>query len=122
MIRTLARSVIHNATVTHTAHDWPVSLHLDPVIMRAADLLPLEEVEVVNIATAARCRTFVQPGEHGEVRLYAAPEHHVRAGDVISILAFSQLHAGQTLEHRAKIVTLDANNNVIAIADATTQY
>ena len=122
MIRSLVRSVIHNATVTHTANDWPVSLHLDPAVMRAAELLPLEEVEIVNISTAARCRTFVQPGEHGQVRLYAAPEHHVRAGDVISIIAFSQLHAGQTLDHRAKIVTLDANNNVITIADATTQY
>lgn len=122
MIRNLVRSVIHNATVTHSAHDWPISLRLDPAIMRAAELLPLEEVEVVNISTAARCRTFVQPGEHGEVRLFSAPEHHVRAGDLISILTFSQLHAGQTLDHRAKIVTLDANNNVITIADATTQY
>ena len=122
MIRNLVRSIIHNATVTHMSNDWPVSLRLDPIVMRAAELLPLEEVEVVNIATAARCRTFVQLGERGEVRLYAAPEHHVRAGDVISILAFSQLHAGQTLDHLAKIVTLDANNNVISIADATTQY
>jgi aspartate 1-decarboxylase len=122
MIRNLVRSVIHNATVTHTAHDWPVSLRLDPVVMRAAELLPLEEVEIVNLSTAARCRTFVQPGESGEVRLFAAVEQHVRAGDVITILAFSQLHAGQTLDHVAKVVTLDANNNVIAIADATTQY
>jgi len=122
MIRSLVRSVIHNATVTHTAHDWPVSLRLDPAVMRAAELLPLEEVEIVNISTAARSRTFVQPGESGEVRLYAAVEHHVRAGDIVTILAFSQLHAGQTLEHVAKVVTLDANNNVIAIADATTQY
>jgi aspartate 1-decarboxylase len=122
VIRTLARAVIHNATVTHTASDWPVSLRLDPVVMRAAELLPLEEVEIVNISTAARYRTFVQPGESNEVRIYAGVEQHVRAGDVISILAFSQLHDGQTLDHRAKIVTLDANNNVIAIADATTQY
>jgi aspartate 1-decarboxylase len=120
VIRNLVRSVIQNATVTHTASDWPVSLRLDPVIMRAAELLPLEEVEIVNISTAARYRTFVQPGESGEVRLHT--ERHARAGDIISIVAFSQLHAGQTLDHRAKFVTLDAHNNVITIADATTQY
>ena len=122
MIRTLARAVIHNANVTHTGSDWPVSLRLDPVVMRAAELLPLEEVEIINISTAGRYRTFVQPGESGEVRIYAAAEHHARAGDVITILAFSQLHDGQTLDHRAKVVTLDAKNSVISIADATTQY
>ena len=118
MIRTLARSVIHNATVTSTATDWPVSLRIDPVIMRAAELLPLEEVEIVNLSTAARSRTYVQPGAAGEVHVFASAS----AGDIISIIAFMQLHAGQTLDHRAKIVTLDANNNVITIADATTQY
>ena len=118
MIRTLARSVIHNATVTSTATDWPVSLRIDPVIMRAAELLPLEEVEIVNISTGARTRSYVQPGGSGEVHVFA-PAH---AGDIVSILSFSQLHDGQTLDHRAKVVTLDANNNVITIADATTQY
>ena len=114
----LVRAVIHNATVTHVSSDWPVALRLDPVIMRAAQLLPLEEVEIVNLSTGGRSRTHVQPGAAGEVRVFAAAS----AGDIISIIAVAQLHAGQTLDHRAKIVTLDANNNVIAIADATTQY
>ena len=114
----LVRSIIQNATVTQASSDWPVALRLDPVIMRAAQLLPLEEVEIVNISTGARSRTYVQPGAASEVCVFAA----ARAGDIISIIAFSQLHAGQTLDHRAKIVTLDAHNNVITIADATTQY
>jgi len=117
-VSNLVRAVIHNATVTQVASDWPVALRLDPVIMSAAQLLPLEEVEIVNLSTAARSRTYVQPGAAGEVGVFAA----AAAGDIISIIAFAQLHAGQTLDHRAKIVTLDANNNVITIADATTQY
>lgn len=118
MIRNLVRSIIHNATVTDVSSDWPVALRLDPVIMRAAELLPLEEVEIVNLSSGVRSRTYVHPGGNGEVCVFVT----ARIGDIISIVAFSQLHAGQTLDHRAKIVTLDANNNVIAIADATTQY
>jgi aspartate 1-decarboxylase len=117
-VSNLVRAVIHNATVTHASSDWPVALRLDAVIMRAAQLLPLEEVEIVNLSTGARSRTYVQPGAAGEVSVFAAAS----AGDIVSIIAFAQLHAGQTLDHRAKIVTLDANNNVITIADATTQY
>jgi aspartate 1-decarboxylase len=122
MIRMLLRAVVHNATVTHTESNPPVSLRLDPVVMRAAELLPLEEVELVNLATGARVRTWVQPGADGEVRVHAAAQSHVRAGDVISILAFTQLHAGQTLDHRAKVVTVDAANRVTSIADAPAQF
>jgi aspartate 1-decarboxylase len=122
MIRTLLRAVVHNATVTHTDSNVPVSLRLDPVLMRAAELLPLEEVELVNITTGARVRTWVEPGTDGEVRVHAAAQSHVRAGDVISILSFTQLHAGQTLDHRAKVVTVDGGNRVASIADAPAQF
>ncbi len=122
MIRNLIRSVIHNATVTSIAHQWPIALRLDPVIMRAADLAPLEVVEVVSLSTVTRFRTYVQPGEPGEVTVFTTHEQNVSTGDVISILTYSQLHAGQSLEHRAKLVTLDPHNHVIAIADATTQF
>jgi aspartate 1-decarboxylase len=122
MIRSLLRAVVHNATVTQTDSAVPVALRLDPVVMRAAELLPLEEVELVNLTTGARVRTWVQPGADGEVRVHAAPHTHVRAGDTISILAFTQLHAGQTLDHRAKIVTVDGANRVTSITDAATQF
>jgi len=49
-------------------------------------------------------------------RLPESEEHVGRMGSV------RRCDLQQTLDHRAKIVTLDANNNVITIADATTQY
>jgi len=122
VIRNLVRSVIHNATVTNIAHQWPVALRLDPAIMRAAELVPLEIVEIMSLSTVTRFRTYVQPGDPGEVTVFTTHEHHVSAGDVVSILTYSQLHAGQSLDHRAKLVTLDPGNHVIAIADATTQF
>lgn len=108
MMRRLVRAAIHNATVTSGEG---VAARIDPVILAAADILPLEEVEVVHHATGARFFTFAEKGADGEVR---APG--VRAGDVISIVSWGLLHDGQTLAHEAKIVTLDARNGVIAIA------
>lgn len=108
MMRRLVRAAIQNATVTGAS----LTLRIDPVILRAADILPLEEVELVNHATTERVITFAEVGESGQV---LAPG--VRAGDVVSIVSWGVMHDGQTLNHTAKIVTLDENNGVVAVAE-----
>jgi len=117
MMRRFLRSAIHNATVTVADGELPVALRLDPLVMTAAGLLPREEVEVVVIHTGDRFTTFVEPGSVGEVRVHSASAHHVRAGDVISLLAWGLLHDGQTLGHSARMVTIDAENRVISLTE-----
>lgn len=107
MMRRLVRAAIQNATVTHGN---ALTLRIDPLILRAANILPLEEVEIVNHATGERVTTFAEEAAGGEVH---APR--MRAGDVISIVSWGVLHDGQTLNHTAKIVTVDGKNEVRAI-------
>jgi aspartate 1-decarboxylase len=116
MIRSLVRSVIHNAVVTQSDAAWPSSLRIDGVLLRAAEILPFEQVEVVNVATGLRFRTYAEPGEDGsgEVRLH----HGARAGDTISIIAFGLLHDGQTINHKARVVTLDVKNAIVSITES----
>lgn len=109
MMRRLVRAAIQNATVTRSEG---LTLRIDPVVLRAADILPLEEVEIVHHATAQRFITFAEEGEAGEVSV-----PRVRAGDTISILSWGTMHDGQTLAHRAKLVTLDASNRVVALVE-----
>lgn len=113
MMRALLRSIIRNATVTHADS---ASLRLDPLLMRAAELLPLERVDLVNVATGAHFTTFVEAGEEGsgEVRIHGA----ARVGDVVSILCWGFLHDGQTLAHRAKVVTVDERNKVVSLLES----
>jgi len=112
MMRRLVRAAIQNATVTRSEG---LTLRIDPVILRAANILPLEEVELVNHSTSERFTTFAELGGDKEV---LAPR--VRSGDVISIVAWGVMHDGQTLNHTAKIVTLDAGNVVVAITEVRT--
>ncbi|MDQ3280740.1 MAG: aspartate 1-decarboxylase [Acidobacteriota bacterium] len=109
MMRRLVRAAIRNATVTRGEG---LTLRIDPVILRAANILPLEEVELVNHATGERFTTFAEAGAAGEV---IAPRF--RSGDAISIVSWGILHDGQTLAHKATIVTLDASNSVIAVSE-----
>lgn len=109
MMRRLVRAAIRNATVSRGEG---FTLRIDPVILRAANILPLEEVEVVNHATGERTVTFAEPGESGMV---IAPR--TRAGDVVSIVAWGVMHDGQTLAHKATIVTLEGKNRVVAVTE-----
>ena len=111
MMRRLVRAAIRNATVTRGD---ALTLRLDPVILRAANILPLEEVELVNHATGERFVTFAEAGAEGEV---VAPR--VRTGDTVSILSWGVMHDGQTLAHRATLVTLDEGNRVVEVAEAS---
>jgi aspartate 1-decarboxylase len=107
MMRRLLRAAIRNATVTESEAR---NVRLDPVVLRAANILPLEEVEVVHHVTGNRVVTFAEEGAAGEV---AAP--HARVGDTVSVLSWGLLHDGQTLHHRATLVTLDPENRVVAL-------
>ena len=41
----------------------------------------------------------------------------MRTGDVISIVSWGVLHDGQTLNHTAKLITLDNKNQVTALVE-----
>lgn len=110
MMRRLVRAAVRNATITHSEG---VTLRIDPLILTAANILPLEEVELVNHGTGERVTTFAESGSAGDV---CAP--HMRAGDVVSILSWGVLHDGQTLNHTAKLVTLDGENRVVAVSES----
>jgi aspartate 1-decarboxylase len=119
MIRRFVRSVIHNATVTHTDAAWPVSVRVDPVLLRSAELRPFEEIEIVNTTTGARWRSWVAPATEGsgEVRVAGGTHQHARTGDVVSLLSYGLLHDGQTIGHKAKVLTLDAANRVVSLIE-----
>jgi aspartate 1-decarboxylase len=107
MMRRLVRAAIRNATVTSGD-----ALHarIDAVLLRTANILPLEEVEIVNHTTGDRVTTFVEEGAGGEVHT-----PRMRAGDVVTVIAYGMMHDGQTLNHKATLVTVDATNVALAV-------
>jgi len=112
VIRRFVRSVIHNATVTAAEAAPPTSLRVDPVLMRAMEVRPFEQVEIIHTATGSRFEAWVEEGGPGEVRA-----HGMRTGDVITIISTALLQDGQTLNHRAKSITLDAQNRIVSLTE-----
>jgi len=106
-MRTVLQAVIENARVTNPTES--LALRLDPYIVRAGDLQPYERVEVIN--GRERYSTWIEPGVEGSGEVH----FNARIGDVIAIVAYTDLHEGQTIAHQPKIVTLDAKNRVTSV-------
>jgi aspartate 1-decarboxylase len=114
MLRTVCKSKIHRATVTEANLQYTGSLTLDAELMRAADLVPYEQVHVVDINNGERLVTYCieGPAGSGTVCINGAAARLVSAGDRIIIIAYAQLTPEELQERSPKIVLLDEQNRI----------
>jgi len=117
MLRTVCKSKIHRATVTDANVEYPGSLTLDADLMKAADLLPYEQVHVVDVTNGARLVTYCMEGAPGSgtVCVNGAAARLVAPGDKIIIISYTQLDASELDSFAPKIVTVDERNRILQL-------
>jgi aspartate 1-decarboxylase len=118
--RTMLKSKIHRATVTHADVDYEGSITLDARLLAAADVVPYEEVHVWNVTRGTRLRTYAMVGEAGSgvVCVNGAAAHLAKPGDLVIIATFTQMDDTAARAHRPIVVLVDERNR-IRRADAT---
>src|SRR5215470_12533545 len=91
--RSMLKSKIHRATVTHADVDYEGSLTLDADLLEAADILPFEEVHVWNVTRGTRFQTYAMVGERrsGVVCVNGAAAHLAVPGDLIIVATYAGL-------------------------------
>ena len=114
MRRELFKSKIHRATVTDANLEYEGSVTLDGDLMAAADLLPYEKVQILNINNGARFETYVLPGEAGSgtVCLNGAAARLAAVGDRVIIISYALYDEEEVADHEPRIVLVDDNNRV----------
>jgi len=112
MRRTLFKSKIHGATLTGTDLHYEGSISLDRELMEAADLLPSEKVQVLNVATGDRLETYVieAPAGSGEVRLNGPAARRGRPGDRVIVVSYAVYEEEEARDHRPVVVRVDEEN------------
>jgi aspartate 1-decarboxylase len=118
VLRTIVKSKIHRATVTGADLDYEGSLSIDPELMRLADILPGEQVHVVNLSNGSRAVTYAIEGSPSEVRLNGAMAHLGGAGDLVILIAYGQYSDEELTRHVPRIVRVDAQNRALTEAMA----
>jgi aspartate 1-decarboxylase len=108
------KSKIHRATVTQADLHYVGSITIDADLLDAADLLPGEQVAVVDIANGARLETYVIEGERGSgvIGINGAAAHLVHPGDLVIIISYAQLDDAEAKTFEPRVVQVDAANRV----------
>jgi aspartate 1-decarboxylase len=113
MRRTLFKSKIHRATVTHADLHYEGSVTIDAELMRAADILPNEHVHLWNVTNGSRVETYALEGEAGSgvVCVNGAAAHHHRPGDLVIIATFAEAESeAEAREWKPTVVLVDGQN------------
>ena len=115
MRRTLFKSKIHRATVTHADLEYEGSVTIDRDLMLAADIVEHEQVHIWNVTSGTRLVTYALEGApgSGEVCVNGAAAHQAKPGDLVIIATFAEMDAREAAAHRPKVVLVDGQNRIV---------
>ena len=117
MKRIVLKSKIHRATVTGTDIEYEGSLTLDGVLMREANLIPYEQIQVYNITNGERFTTYLIKGKDhsGEVVLNGAAAKKVSLGDKVIIVAYAMMDEAEMDFFIPRILLVDDSNKITSV-------
>ncbi len=122
-MRVMLKSKIHRARVTGANIDYEGSVTIDKKLMETADILPYEQVEVLNINNGARIATYAIEGKKGEICLNGAAARLGAKGDIVLILSYCHVVDDEAQKFIPKLVYVDDKNAITEIkrkVEATT--
>jgi len=117
-MRTMLKGKIHRAHVTGADIDYEGSITLDPLLMEAADIIPFEQVHVLDITNGARLQTYAIEGQRGggEVVINGAAARMVSEGDMVIVLAYHIVSEEDARKLSPRLVYVDGANRIVRVA------
>jgi aspartate 1-decarboxylase len=115
--RTMLKSKIHRATVTDCDLHYVGSITIDARLLEAADILPHEQVAVLDIDNGARFETYALAGEpgSGEIKLNGAAARLVHRGDTVIVISYATYDREELESYVPRVVHVDADNQILAV-------
>lgn len=114
MYRFVYKSKIHRATVTDANLKYIGSVTIDSKLLKAADILPDERVQIVNLNNGTRVETYVMAGKaaSGTICMNGAAARWAHPGDKVIIISYCLLTDEEVTRHKPKIVLVDEKNRI----------
>ncbi|MCC0178790.1 aspartate 1-decarboxylase [Waterburya agarophytonicola K14] len=111
----LMHAKLHRVTVTEANVNYVGSITIDQDLMDRVGILPLEEVDVINLDNGKRWSTYAIPGTPGEggicpnggAALLCKPR------DLLIIIAYEYRDRTSVMQtgHQAKVIVADEHNH-----------
>jgi aspartate 1-decarboxylase len=114
-MRTMLKSKIHRATVTEANLQYEGSITIDKDLLEAADMLPFEQVHVLDIDNGSRLETYVIEGERGsgEICINGAAARLVTAGDKVIIISYQTISEADAGNLVPRLVYVNEKNQIV---------
>lgn len=111
----LMHAKLHRVRVTEANVDYVGSITIDAALLEKVGILPLEEVDIVNISNGQRFSTYAIPGKagSGEICPIGGAALLCQAGDMLIIYAYEERDRTQVLRHghQARVMIADEHNH-----------
>jgi aspartate 1-decarboxylase len=116
MKRTMFKSKIHRATVTHADLNYEGSVTIDADLLEAANILPHEHVHIWNITRGSRIETYTLDGPRGSglICINGAAAHLNDPGDLVIITSFAVYDEEELKSYEPVVVLVDERNRIVS--------
>lgn len=110
----MLQSKIHRARVTDANLNYVGSITIDKELIKAANLMEFQKVEILNVNNGERFATYIISGEkRGEICLNGAAARKVCIGDVVIIVSYVNLTKEEALKFKPTVVHVNEKNEII---------
>ena len=112
-------SKIHRARVTHSDLHYVGSLTVDLDLLDAAQMLPGQQVSVVDVDNGERFETYLIAGERGSgvIGVNGAAAHKAHIGDTVILITYAQMTRDEAAAFSPVVVHVDTQNRIVDIGD-----
>ena len=114
MFLEMFKAKIHKARITQADLHYEGSLTVDEELLEAANILPYEKVQVVDINNGNRFETYTIVGKRGSgvIGLNGAAARLGLVGDEVIIITYAQMTPEEAKNHKPTIIIVDEKNKV----------
>lgn len=114
MFRTILKSKIHRAHVTEANLYYEGSITIDTTLMKEADIIPGEKVEVLNLNNGVRIETYAILGKRdsGVICLNGPSARGACVGDEVIIVSYALVNDKDKEILKPKIINVNARNRI----------
>ena len=113
----LMHGKLHRVRVTEANVDYVGSITIDRDLMEKVGILPLEEVDVINLDNGKRWTTYAIAGTagKGEICPNGGAALLCKPGDILIIIAYEYRDRAELMQHghQAKVVVADDRNRCV---------
>ncbi|GIM45194.1 aspartate 1-decarboxylase [Collibacillus ludicampi] len=119
MRRLMCKGKIHRATVTEADLDYVGSITIDSLLMKEANILPFEMVQITSLRNATRWKTYALPAPEGsgKICLNGPPAHLFHPGDLVIILSLGIFDETEIGELNPKVVFVNTENHIVRVEE-----